>query len=1119
VAPAEPPSRPTGHHDGEPDDGELFSDEEVAAWKVGANGWWGGDEETALELLVRVSGLPSNRANIVVMRHPRMLQPEVISHLDASAPPEARDALETVRVLSHDAYIGSLEWPIGLGPLEILGARVMDRVLSLDSALGLAAQIGQRGDAIVPYARAVARFVVRQAHDGHTELSVELAAILLAATRAAPASDDRVDDWTAWRWAADAHVEVARASLSAVPDDRLFWSARDVADEILAWGRSKGVEEERLAWSLVGRYLLDVYTGDKGLESYEMAYVAWQGRRVAAPHCSGPGEDRPMPEPIEALREAVQALRRAVGLSAGAGAGTEWKALVQAQYSLFWIDPDAGEHGASEAERLATARTALEHFHPVFDADKRPFVQLVLGQLERDHGGSADDVSGQAEHELPLVLIAEHVGVRSAVTTGIWRLNQLLERGEPGAAGLLVEMDALTVDHADENLRSQLLHAHVQVLRSGLPAGMTSSDGPLDRRLEVLERLHALSVPAIHADALLGLAATSGDTDEEALGLQLLDRAVALDDSLLHRHPAAMAMLVAVLHYGLACNLGSAEHFRVAIEEYGDAAVAFVNCGLPAKAKHCIRRIGENAAIDVGTATATIVTFARHALELERSLDAHASAAIAMALRNASAQLHGRVPAQLPLIRDEVAKGLRFAAAVASPSPVTLDERACRLLDEVTYLEGQRAGAERAGVADSVLDDEDMLASFVAPSEATPGNTPAEILVNVQRALDEHLATAGYGAAHQNDYLGMENLQALLGERTVLVSLYLGAGLDGGLTVHAQALTHDTYDAAVIPQGMSAGPWTVEHGGVQLTQSPVGRDISELRRRVVEEPMFDEIDEQALAVLASELPRWFGPFAARLADWHASGLDHLVVWPHGPLHFLPWHLFSGTPGAGTIADDWTVTILPTAGVLVREPAPPGEGLVAVASADGGRAFGLSSAATLPAQATAVAVAYGVEPLTEPTRERVLTALPGARFVHLAAHGSHLEEAPAFQCIYLDAQAGSDGRLFSFDVAQLDLRGVELVTLSACESALGRFDISDNLRGLPAALLAAGASAVVGAMWPITAQAATTFFTTLYTRLAIGGDRLSAFRAAQIATRRDHPEYRDWGAMSYVGDWR
>jgi len=94
-----------------------------------------------------------------------------------------------------------------------------------------------------------------------------------------------------------------------------------------------------------------------------------------------------------------------------------------------------------------------------------------------------------------------------------------------------------------------------------------------------------------------------------------------------------------------------------------------------------------------------------------------------------------------------------------------------------------------------------------------------------------------------------------------------------------------------------------------------------------------------------------------------------------------------------------------------------------------------------------------------------------------------------------------------------------VTLCACETGLGRVDPAGNLRGLPASLLGAGAEAVVATLWPVMADSAGFFFLRLHAELAGGQSRLQSFRAAQIATRAEYPALRDWGAFTYIGDWR
>lgn len=147
------------------------------------------------------------------------------------------------------------------------------------------------------------------------------------------------------------------------------------------------------------------------------------------------------------------------------------------------------------------------------------------------------------------------------------------------------------------------------------------------------------------------------------------------------------------------------------------------------------------------------------------------------------------------------------------------------------------------------------------------------------------------------------------------------------------------------------------------------------------------------------------------------------------------------------------------------------------------------------------------------------ALLNSRYVHLSTHGAHNISAPAFQCLFLAPKDDSDGRLYAHEVLKMDLRGLEMLTLSACETALGRFDEGDNLRGLPSAFLQSGVSTIIATLWPVRPAPAEYFFTHLYTGVKRGLDRRDAFYRAQQETKGAFPIYKDWGAFYYIGAWR
>jgi CHAT domain-containing protein len=108
-----------------------------------------------------------------------------------------------------------------------------------------------------------------------------------------------------------------------------------------------------------------------------------------------------------------------------------------------------------------------------------------------------------------------------------------------------------------------------------------------------------------------------------------------------------------------------------------------------------------------------------------------------------------------------------------------------------------------------------------------------------------------------------------------------------------------------------------------------------------------------------------------------------------------------------------------------------------------------------------------------TRARLL-ALPELReagLLHLATHGVANENEPGRSGLWLapDAvpagTAAVPGFLAVDDIMGLGLRS-ELVTLSACETGLGRLERGEGVLGLTRAFLVAGARSVVVSLWRV-----------------------------------------------------
>ena len=97
----------------------------------------------------------------------------------------------------------------------------------------------------------------------------------------------------------------------------------------------------------------------------------------------------------------------------------------------------------------------------------------------------------------------------------------------------------------------------------------------------------------------------------------------------------------------------------------------------------------------------------------------------------------------------------------------------------------------------------------------------------------------------------------------------------------------------------------------------------------------------------------------------------------------------------------------------------------------------------------------------------------------------------------DAPAREDGILTAEEVMDLDLRGCELVVLSACETGLGALEYGQGVLGLQRAFQTAGARAVVASLWSVNDAATSVLMEQFYTNL---WDRklskLEALRQAQ-----------------------
>ncbi len=256
--------------------------------------------------------------------------------------------------------------------------------------------------------------------------------------------------------------------------------------------------------------------------------------------------------------------------------------------------------------------------------------------------------------------------------------------------------------------------------------------------------------------------------------------------------------------------------------------------------------------------------------------------------------------------------------------------------------------------------------------------------------------------------------------------------------------------------------------------------------------------------------RLIRPLGAKL------GVGQLTISPHGVLHYLPFAALSD--GERFLIDQYTIRLIPSASALVYlrtdRPEKPGK-VLALGNPDLGdpnldlpnaQLEALSIAAMFPASKALVR--------GDATKAAVKSLGGGFAILHFATHGSFNADAPMSSGLYLAGSSPADGLLTVSDLYNLRLDS-EMVTLSACQTGLGKVANGDDVIGLTRGFLHAGARSIVASLWEVKDVATEQLMLSFYQNLQDHPAR-EALRLAQLETRQTHPHPMLWGAFQIVG---
>jgi tetratricopeptide (TPR) repeat protein len=329
----------------------------------------------------------------------------------------------------------------------------------------------------------------------------------------------------------------------------------------------------------------------------------------------------------------------------------------------------------------------------------------------------------------------------------------------------------------------------------------------------------------------------------------------------------------------------------------------------------------------------------------------------------------------------------------------------------------------------------------------------------------------------------------------------------------------------------SAALWISRTASGIVSQAASAHDIARVQR--LSDAVSREGDEwRPASVAAGNL------LLAGLPD--LTGVTRMLVVPDGPLHHLPFETLTIPNTSTLVVERFDVSYLPSAAFLVHRTAEsrrtwkwPWERML-VAFGDPPVPTAAPDGAALPRLSHADGEIRGIAGAVP--GQSVLYTGAGAqkRFVHQAASSAPLlhfsthavgdARDPERSRILL-APPGPDAPadyLFLREIYDLDLTGVQLVTLAACDTERGKVVRGEGVEGFSRALLAAGAATAITTKWDVVDQAGAEFMKQFYFALAGGQPEASALRQAKLQFLRSrlawsHPRY--WAGYVLSGDGR
>ena len=236
-------------------------------------------------------------------------------------------------------------------------------------------------------------------------------------------------------------------------------------------------------------------------------------------------------------------------------------------------------------------------------------------------------------------------------------------------------------------------------------------------------------------------------------------------------------------------------------------------------------------------------------------------------------------------------------------------------------------------------------------------------------------------------------------------------------------------------------------------------------------------------------------------------VKHLIVVPHGALHFLPFHALRN--GDEYLCDTHTISYAPSATVFALCQEKTGGDIpnsLVMGIADERAPHILNEVQSVATLLPHPELFLGAEATSEVLRKRG----SASGLLHIATHGTYRQDNPMFSGIRL-----GDGYLNLYDLYQMQLNA-KLVTLSGCATGMNFVAAGDELLGLQRGLFCAGATTLLLSLWDVHDQSTALLMQHFYGEYIRSGNMAGALQHAMLELRQQSPHPYFWAPFVLIG---